>query len=260
MTELLEHHDEATTVSGRDLWLSVVAEFEDETPVTVHSGRIGAGVGARINSARGAYSYVYQVRHATIADTKEVVHALLSRADEPGASELVVLTMLADPHHYETGAPAEHPGTLALRDLQGWTNMPLDAIVNLAGLSPSLRSYWRQHPTSPVRPSQGGRLLRLHTAVGLIIGELGLDQARAVLHSEGWLAGQYEERRLVQLESRVRESLMPGGLQPPAYLAGSGLARDQLRARVIGNITDEHNRQSVERENHRLGVDDTTET
>jgi len=260
MTELLERPDEETTVSGRDLWRSVVAKFEDGTPLTVANvGRSGHFV-MWANIASGAHSYVYHVRHATLGDRDDVVFALLGPVDDPAARQLVALTMVEEPFHDDVEAPAEHPGTTALRDLQAWINMPLDAIVTLAGLSPSIRSYWRQHPTAPVRPTQGGRLLRLHTAVGLIVGEIGLEQARSVLHNEGWLTGTYDEKRIVQLEVRLREVLLPEGLQPPAYLTGGGLTREQLRARVLGDTAHEHNRQTVERSNHRLNLDGSAET
>lgn len=120
-----------------------------------------------------------------------------------------------------------HPGTEALDQLQEWLGLPLDGIVAVVGLSGSTRQFWRNNPTAAVRPSKAGRLLRFRTAVGLLVGSVGLEQARHMLHSEGWLQ-PLDETRLVALEARVREQLSPGPLVAPPGLGD--LTREQLLA------------------------------
>lgn len=120
-----------------------------------------------------------------------------------------------------------HPGTEALDQLQDWLALPLDEIVAVVGLSGSTRQFWRNNPTAVVRPSKAGRLLRFRTAVGLLVGSIGLERARHVLHDEGWLR-PLDEVRLVALEARVREQLSPGPLLAPPGL--EGLSREQLLA------------------------------
>lgn len=128
-----------------------------------------------------------------------------------------------------SAVPAKHPGTVALEELQAWLAMSLDDIVSVVGLSPSTRQFWRNNPGAPVRPAKAGRLLRFRTAVGLLVGSLGLEPARHVLRSEGWLV-PLDEERLVALEGRVREHLAPEPLAAPPSLAT--LTREQLLARV----------------------------
>ncbi|GAA2165135.1 hypothetical protein [Pedococcus bigeumensis] len=127
------------------------------------------------------------------------------------------------------GPQPKHPGTQALEQLQSWLALPLDDIVAVVGLSPSTRQFWRNNPSAPVRPAKAGRLLRFRTAVGLLVGDIGLDRARHLLHSEGWLT-PLDEAQLVALEARVREQLSPGPLTAPPALAA--LTPEQLLAAV----------------------------
>ena len=151
--------------------------------------------------------------------------------------------------------PVSHPGTEALRQMQEWLNLPLDRIVQVAGLGPSTRAYWRSHPTAPIRRGKTGRLLRLRSAVGLLVGTLGPERARALLHAEGWLGEPMDESRLAALEARVREQFVPGGLRPPAQLVG--LSREERRARALRGTQDDLDQQSRERETAaQLGPDD----
>lgn len=126
---------------------------------------------------------------------------------------------------------AVHPATAAVNDLRSWLNLPLDTLVACVGLSPSVRQFWRQYPESSVR-DKTGRLLRLHTAVGLLVGAVGADHARSALSSEGWLAQPLDDSRLVQLEARIRGILRPGPLTMPAHLAGG------LTAELLAQVSD----------------------
>lgn len=123
--------------------------------------------------------------------------------------------------------PAAHPCTTALVDLRSWLDLPLDDLVSLAGLSPSSRQYWRENPDAPVRPGKAGRLLRLHAAVGLLVGSVGLDEAQAALRREGWLDERLDSTRLASLEDHIRRIVRPSGLSMPAHLAG-GLTPELL--------------------------------
>lgn len=124
-----------------------------------------------------------------------------------------------------------HPGTEALDQLQEWLGMPLDDIVAVVGLSPSTRAFWRRNPAAAVRPGKAGRLLRFRTSVGLLVGTVGAEQARHVMHDEGWLE-PLDEARLVAFEARVRRQLAPGPRVAPAGLAGLS------RAQLLGAVTD----------------------
>lgn len=127
---------------------------------------------------------------------------------------------------------SEHPGTVAVRELGQWLDMPLDNVVKLVGLSPSTRQWWREHPDAPLRPGKAGRLMRLRTAVGLLVGAVGAAEARALLVREHWLDALLDDTRLRVLEAGVRGVLRPSGLTLPAGVAdrlASGLTPERLR-------------------------------
>ncbi len=229
MSEVL---DRPTTVTGRDVWRDEVqATFPDVTPVirpSVPSESFDALVEA-----------FFVRRAATVVvggDVRVVVH--------DASPELRALT--GSLTSSDSQAQAVHPATSATAELAGWLQMPLDAVVELAGLASSTRAHWRNNPTAPVRPSKSGRLLRLHTAVGLLVGEQGPDRARATLHAGGWLTKPLDESRLADLEAYVRDVLLPEGLQPPAYLRNDGLTRDQVLARTTAGAPDEARRRLAE--------------
>ncbi|GAA1477098.1 hypothetical protein GCM10009623_15440 [Nocardioides aestuarii] len=164
------------------------------------------------------------------ARAQEAVAAASSAASRAASTAAGVLTRsrAAKPHAVGTDR-CVHPGTEALDQLQGWLNMPLDDIVAVVGLSPSTRAFWRRNPTAAVRPGKAGRLLRFRTSVGLLVGAVGAEEARHVLHDERWLE-PLDEARLVALEARVRRQLAP---EPPIAPAGlANLSRQQLLAAV----------------------------
>lgn len=225
-----------TTVSTKDAWRDLVqcAHFADETPLTRPAQR----------------SEAFEALLSGLLAPSRYLIAVTSIVEEWTSFETVGVA--ADAASDQVPATAEHPGNVALRDLQTWLQMPLDSIVGLAGLSASTRAFWRQNPSAPIRPSKTGRFLRFHTAVGLLVGSQGPDQARATLRGEGWLNGVFDEDRLVELETRVRNELVPQGLQAPAYLARGGLSRRELRSRMRKSLGAELNQQQGERATTRL--------
>lgn len=255
MTELLERdEDEVTTVSGDDRWASVLGAFADATPVTrpaAHAGSYRAMWSVYRNSSYRNWSAepvrMSLPRYLVTLDSEshlmsgsQVTLALFGGSGSLVHAEVDDIDYLEAFTHDAAEAvdPVEHPGTVALRELQEWLDLGLDAIVTLVELSPSTRAYWRSNPTAPLRPTKAGKLMRLRVAVGLLVGELGADEARSTLRGEGWLADPLDETKLARLEIRVRQALVPEGLQPPAYLTRGGLSRDELLARALGD--DEH--------------------
>ena len=148
------------------------------------------------------------------------------------------------------------PWEAALDDLQGWLGLSLDELVRLVGLSPSTRAWWRQHPDAPIRPTKAGRLLRFRTAVGLLVGELGLEAARSKLHESGWLTHQLDEQRLATLEADVQH-VVSGELDAPPALT-AGLSRAQLVA-ALADVEPELAQQRSEsaRSSWKLGPEDS---
>lgn len=145
------------------------------------------------------------------------------------APVLVAPRVATSPFPDAPSSPAKHPGVQALEQLQDWLGLPLADILSVVRLSPSTRQFWRNNPRAPVRPDKAGRLLRFRTAVGLLVGALGLERARHALHSEGWLK-PLDEARLVAFEARVREQLTSGHVTAPDGLAA--LTEKQLLAAV----------------------------
>lgn len=239
MTEKLAHTP--TTVFGRDAWRDAIqcVYFADQTPLTEPASRSEPFEVLIRNFFSGSNCRVFITTDAGM-QTSAVIEP--TTVDQ----ELVEAAFPA------TDGPAEHPGNIALRDLQGWLGMPLDTLVGLAGLSASTRAFWRNNPTAPIRPSKTGRFLRLHTAIGLLVGNQGVEKARLTLRGEGWLSEVFDERRLIELETRVRNELMPDALQPPAYLSRGGLTRKQLRARMLADAGNERAQQDLERTTTRL--------
>jgi hypothetical protein len=166
-----------------------------------------------------ALAAVLRVGSRAVVDAADAAVDVVSRvASRVGAQSTVT---------HDRPARGVHPGTEALQQLQEWLNLPLDEIVSIVGLAPSTRQFWRNNPTAEVRPSKAGRLLRFRTAVGLLVGDVGIEQGRHILHGEGWLE-PLDEARLVALEARVREQLSPGPLSAPPGL--TDLSREQLLA------------------------------
>ncbi len=252
MTELLNRDDETTTVSGEYRWTPSVAAFADATPVTrpaVHAQSYDLLSSFFRRQLFGSWS---RMSHGEPVRLMIPTYLVAVSADDPGAMTgrpvTVALfggypdgpeidlhvTALLDEGGEE---PGDHPGTIALRELQEWTGLGLDALVALVGLAPSTRAYWRNNPTAPVRPTKAGRLLRLRSAVGLLVGDAGLETARLILRSEGWLDEALDDGRLGELELRVRQVLLPEGLKPPAHVP-TGLSREELLARAIGDRAD----------------------
>lgn len=227
MTEVL---DRPTTVTGHDVWRDdIQAKFPTETPVVrpvgksesfdrlLHSVFTRTSGRVVVVTSQGGL-----IIHGT--DTAELVRAMFG----PDESEKV------------------HPATAATDALADWLQTSLDAVVGIVGLSSSTRAHWRNNPDAPVRPTKSGRLLRLHSAVGLLVGNLGLERARAKLLNENWLSEPLNEQRLAALEAEVRDVHLPGGLQPPAYLLGGGLSRDEVLARMADSSLDEAHQRLIE--------------
>ncbi|WAX55542.1 hypothetical protein M6B22_13430 [Jatrophihabitans cynanchi] len=76
-----------------------------------------------------------------------------------------------------SGAPP-HPGVVATRELVSWLARPQAEILQLVGLAESTVAYWRNTPTAEMKPNKGGRLLRLHAVVGLLVEHFGVDAVR----------------------------------------------------------------------------------
>jgi hypothetical protein len=144
-----------------------------------------------------------------------------------------------------TASGRTHPGTLALEQLRTWLQLPLDRIVGVVALSPSTRAYWRSHPEAPLRLAKGGRLLRLRDAVGLLVGEVGAERARAILFGEHWLERPLDEGDLARLEGRVRGELLPHGLIAPTHVGH--MTTDELRRLALSGEQDEQAQQTRER-------------
>ena len=159
---------------------------------------------------------------------REAVSATAARVSSAASDALSRLSRQADVAP-TTPQRTTHPGTEALDQLQAWLGLPLDDLMGIVGLSTSTRQYWRNHPEAAVRPAKAGRLLRFRTSVGLLVGALGVEQARHVMHAEDWLK-PLDEARLVAFEARVRAELSPEPRRAPAGLAG--LTRSQLLAGV----------------------------
>ena len=257
MTELLQRDEDVTTVSGHDRWASVLNVFADATPLTRPTTSTRTFDLLRwMFRQRNAYTQEWASRPAHMKDAIYVlidgnlVALTLGRTVAYATDQASLPAPASDHDTVSADLPEvsdDHPGTAALRDLERWLGMGLDAIVRLASLSPSTRAFWRENPTAPIRPNKAGRLLRLHAAVGLLVGEVGLEHANRALRGEGWLAEPFDEDRLVRLEVRVRQALLPEGLQPPAYLDHGGLTRKELRARALADPEDEKAQLAVER-------------
>lgn len=126
---------------------------------------------------------------------------------------------------------AEHPGTTAVAELRDWLDLSMDAVVSLVGLAPSTRAFWRNKPDSPIRNSGTKRLLRFRTAVGLLVGALGRDEARVRLTSSGWLERVSDMQGVAAFEAWVHNEIEPEPLTAPAHLAS--LTREQLEALAV---------------------------
>lgn len=148
-----------------------------------------------------------------------------------------------------TAAPNVHPGTAALAELQEWLQMPLDEIVAIVGLQASTRQYWRLKPAAAVRPSKAGRLLRFRTTVGLLVGAVGLDRARHLLHDEGWLGRTLSEADLAALEARTRQVIQPVGPIAPSRLGH--LSTEELRNLAMSNDGEDEQRRAEARRTDR---------
>jgi hypothetical protein len=74
--------------------------------------------------------------------------------------------------------PRQHAGLRAVDDLRRWLTLTIVDIARIAWLSESTIYWWRQHPTSVVRPSKVDRLLALHALVGGMVAEFGEDDTR----------------------------------------------------------------------------------
>ena len=163
---------------------------------------------------------------ALLRRSTELVARVTYEVDRDDLMRRALTVPLPSPH------VTKHPGTQALEQLQTWLSMPLGDILSIVGLSVSTRQFWRNNPTAPVRPAKAGRILRFRTAVGLLVGQVGPERARHLLHSEGWLK-PLDEVRLVALEARVRDQLAPEPLTAPAALAA--LTPAQLLAAVASS-------------------------
>lgn len=124
-----------------------------------------------------------------------------------------------------------HPATNATEALSNWLGLGLDATVALVGLAPSARQFWRDRPSAPIKPEKAGRLIRLHTAVGLLVGHIGSAQARSRLQAQGWLDGQLDDAGLRALEAWVGDIVAPTDFIPPPFLS-AGKSKRQLRKMV----------------------------
>lgn len=127
-------------------------------------------------------------------------------------------------------APAvqeRHPGTIAVEQLSEWLDLPADSVLSIVALSPSTRQFWRNNPTAPVRRGKAGRLLRFRTAVGLLVGSLGVEQTRHMLHAGGWMQ-PLDEARLAALEARSRQQVASHPMTAPEGL--TSLTTAQLLA------------------------------
>lgn len=227
-TPVSNRSEQARAATGLDAWAA------NATPVTAPPGR----------------SEPYEALLATLAGPSgwTLVHR--------NATALITGATVTEQRPGTLSGPAVHPGTAALDDLQGWLSLSLDELVRLVGLSPSARAWWRQHPDAPVRPNKAGRLLRFHTAVGLLVGELGPEAARSKLHEGGCLTGHLDEQRLATLEAAVQD-VVSGELQAPPALT-AGLSRAQLAA-ALANVEDELAQQRSEstRSSWELGPEDS---
>ncbi|GAA4885059.1 hypothetical protein GCM10025788_26450 [Serinicoccus chungangensis] len=226
-TPVSDDSAQAKAASALDAWA------EDVTPVIPPPGTVEPFL-ALLTSSPQFSGWTRVRRNLTVVTT-----VAPSRTDPPT----------------EPGSSSPHPGTAALEELQGWLGLSLDELVRIVGLSPSTRAWWRQHPDAPVRPNKAGRLLRFRTAVGLLIGELGLQKGRAKLHEGGWLSGRLDDRRLGGLELAVQQ-LISGELQAPNAL--TGLTRDELIA-AVSDVEDELVQQTHEktRGSWKLGPEDS---
>lgn len=227
MTEVL---DRPTTVTGHDVWRDdIQAKFPTETPVVRPVGKTES---------------FDQLLHSVFTRTSGRVVVVTSQDGVVvhGSDVAEFVRVMFGPHQSEKA----HPATAATDALAEWLQMSLDSVVALVGLSSSTRAHWRNKPDAPVRPTKSGRLLRLHSAVGLLVGNLGLERARAKLHNENWLSEPLDEQRLAALEAEVRDVHLPGGLEAPAYLLGGGLSRDEVLARMADNRLHEAHQRLIE--------------
>jgi len=226
MTEVL---DRPTTVTGFDVWRDdIQAKLPTETPVVRPAGKTES---------------LDRLLHSMFTRTSGRVVVVTSQDDILQGSDVAELVRVIFAPHPSEGS---HPATTATDSLAEWLQMSLDSVIALVGLSPSTRAHWRYNPKAPVRPSKSGRLLRLHSAVGLLVGSLGLERARAKLLTEGWLSEPLDEQRLAALEAAVRDVHLPGGLQPPDYLLEGGLTRSQVLARLADSSADDANQRLIE--------------
>lgn len=169
---------------------------------------------------------------ARARDARAAWWAATAKASAAASTASGVFARSGESETAGTGTGREvHSGTEALDQLQKWLGLPLDDIVTVVGLSPSTRQFWRNNPSAAVRPGKAGRLLRFRTSVGLLVGAVGAEQARHVMHDEGWLE-PLDEARLVAFEARVRRQLAPEPRTAPAGLAA--LSREQLLGAVMG--------------------------
>lgn len=147
------------------------------------------------------------------------------------AFDAVLRASVIGSQRYWVEGSNEHPGTTAVAELRDWLDVPLDSIVSLVGLGPSTRAFWRNNPDAPIRNSGTKRLLRFRTAVGLLVGGLGRDQARLRLNATGWLDRVSDMIGVAAFEAWVHHELQPEPLEAPAHL--SALTRQQLEALAV---------------------------
>lgn len=140
-----------------------------------------------------------------------------------------------------------HPATIATAELSEWLGIGLDAAVSLVGLAASSRQYWRENPEAPIRPGKAGRLMRLHTAVGLLVGAVGVPQAQARLRSGRWLDSAIDDDQLIALEQWVGNIVDPTDFSAPAFLQ-SPRSKRELR-RVVASPKTDLSMQARERQN-----------
>lgn len=156
----------------------------------------------------------------------------LIRPKHPSAAFDAVLRVAAiGSQRYWVEGSDQHPCTAAVAELRDWLDLSLDSVVSLVGLAPSTRAFWRNNPDAPIRNPGTKRLLRFRTAVGLLVGHLGRDEAQARLMATGWLERVGDTEGLVAFEAWVRQQIDPSPLVAPAHL--STLSREDLASLAV---------------------------
>lgn len=156
----------------------------------------------------------------------------LIRPKQPSdAFDALLRVAVIGSQRYWVEESAEHPGTTAVAELRDWLDLSMDTVVSLVGLASSTRAFWRNNPESPIRSSGTKRLLRFRTAVGLLVGALGRDQARTRLSASGWLERVSDMPGVIAFEAWVHDQLDPEPLEAPGHLAG--LSRKQLEGLAV---------------------------